>query len=157
MGLVKMSMISNERDKEDRTFDTTVIDFCKNLNRFEATTLSYLRLWYNGIDGRKKAERDLTINLGYVEGYKATRALGELRDVIIRKTRRRLVFQPIDDIEYTEEERWFIKLIANSINGLSTDELFMKSLFLPQDVAPSVVVLANKIGIAIKSVLIKAD
>tara|TARA_Y100001968_G_C19095056_1_gene589696 strand:+ start:108 stop:560 length:453 start_codon:yes stop_codon:yes gene_type:complete len=150
-------MISNQRDKEDKTFDSAVTDFCKNLNRFEATTLSYLRLWYNGIDGRKKLERDLTVNLGYVGGYKATRAFGELCDVIIRKTRRRLVFQPIDSAKYTEDESWFIKLIANSINGLSNDELFMKSLFLPQDVGPSVVVLANEIGIAIKSVLIKAD
>ena len=122
MKRLKMSSKINNNDLPVRKTDPEFIGLCKHLDKFEVLALSYFRLWYNGNEGRKKAERDFRINLGYVEGYKATRSLGRLFELLLTQSKRKLISLPIGDARYNEDERWFAELLASSVEELDKEK-----------------------------------
>ena len=150
MKRLKMSSKINKNELPVRTTDPEFIGLCKHLDKFDVLALSYFRLWYNGNEGRKKAERDFTINLGYVEGYKATRSLGRLFELLLTQSKRKLISLPIGDARYNENERWFAELLASSVEESDKENFFFISRLLPNHVVPSVVSLAKDLGGAIK-------
>ena len=145
----------SRREKNFTGFDDSIVGFCKNLDHFEATALSYLRLWSDGIEGKKKAERDFIINLGYVEGYKAARALDDLYTLILRKAGKKLVFQSIDDAMYTQDELNFVELVVNSADDVDENGCSMAALLLPLQLMPLKVQLARQVGNIIKQGTLK--
>ena len=148
-----MSAIHRKHYKDSRGMHTRSMNLCKNLDQFEATALIYLRLWQHSSESRQKAERDFIINLGHVEGYKAKRALEELFELVIGNTKRKLIFQSINDIQYSDDEGWFLKLLVDSVDGFCHDELSNRPFSLPSDIMQLIVVLGKQIGGPIKKSL----
>ena len=122
-----------------------------DLTDVESTAVRYFRLWYDGTESQKIVEKNFTISLGYMDGYKASRSFGNMCDLLSKKGRRNLVRRPVSSEWVGMGEHCFCQLIHSSIHFKRDTAMLICFFLVSPEVAPNLFNLAQASGLALKS------
>ena len=120
----------------------------------EYTIISFLRRWCDGDISRSHLNKELIINLGYAEGNLAFQSFKDLCEIIFHHGRRSLIRHQLDCNCVGADESCFAQLILRAANNYKEDAILIALLLVPPHLTSQTVSLSEKIGTAIKQLIV---
>ena len=125
--------------------------------RLEACFIIYFRMWCDGPDGQSAVWNDLSRGLGQRHGRAALKSLEQLFAVCTEHRRRPLMRHAIGCSCLGADEACFANFISVATDGDREDALLIATLLVRADIAPLLTSLATDFGIALKTMLLRAQ
>lgn len=132
------------------------VGYIAELGPVEAGAIQYFRLWCSGPDAQQKVWNDFAAALGPTQGEYALKALEQLCDTCTRFGRRPLMRHQIDCKCIGADESCFANFIAAASEGEREDAMLIATLIVRPDIAPSIVELAENLGMALRRMALGA-
>lgn len=125
------------------------VGFVSELDKIEAASVIYLRLWCDGPESQSAVWNDLTSSLGSDRGRRAMTAFEDLCGLCARHGRRPLMRHSVDCKCLGADESCFANFIASAATGNREDAMMFATLLVRPDMAPVVTALAADFGHAL--------
>ncbi len=122
------------------------------LEPLEASAVLYLRHWCDGPEAKAQVWNDFSRCLGAEPGRAALKSLERFCELCIRHGRRPLMRHSLKCRCLGADEACFANLIAAAAEGAREDALLLATLMVRPDVAPSLVMQAETLGLALKRI-----
>lgn len=132
------------------------VGFLTDLDRIEATSILYLRLWSSGHDAQSKVRTDLTDGLGHDRGHRTFQSFEDLSSLCARHGRRPLARHAVQCRCIGSDELCFANFMATATDGDREDALLIATLLVRADVAPLIASLATNFGLALRRMHLSA-
>jgi hypothetical protein len=116
----------------------------------EAGAVMYLRLWSDGAHGRDDAASDFNLALGTEQGCAAMMTLEQICMLCAKYSRRPMIRHGLSCSCLGADENCFAQMIGAASDGDREDAMLMASLLVRADYAPSLAVLSEKLGLALR-------
>ena len=123
----------------------------------EAAAVTYLRLWCDGADSQTQVWNDFASALGVRCGRRALKSLEMLCDLCVQHGRRPLMRRQVGCKRVGADESCFANFIGYASEGRRDDALMIATTIVNPSMAPALVGPAQKFGLALRRMAIKAD
>ncbi|WP_172292215.1 hypothetical protein [Pseudoruegeria sp. HB172150] len=132
------------------------VGFITELDPVGAGAVLYLRLWNDGPDAQAQVHRDFAAHLGPRDGASAVTALEAICDICHRHGRRPLMRHGVSCRCLGGDESCFATFIGVAGDGDREDAMLIAATMIRADMAPSLVGLAETLGLALKRMTLAA-
>jgi len=126
------------------------VGMIRDLDRVEAASVIYLRLWCDSVAGKAEIETDFTTILGEVEGRHAARSFLQLCELCTREGRRPLMRHATTCKCLGADEACFANLVATAAAGERADAMLIATLMVRPAKAGEMAELARDVGVALR-------
>ena len=118
----------------------------QSTNVTEKSAISYLRLWYSGPVSRKEIERNLTISLGYLKGYKASKIIHDFCFLVFCEGSVPFSIQPINSEFISADENCLSKLILYTSLGNEKEAIHSATMICSKSLSSKLILLAKDVS-----------
>lgn len=127
------------------------VGYLTELGPVEAGAVLYLRLWCDGAEAQQQVWNDFSTSLGAQHGRSALRNLEDLCQLCADHGRRPLMRHHVTCKCLGADEACFANFVGAATDGAREDAMLMATLLVRPDVAPSIVELAQSLGLALRT------
>ena len=120
------------------------------LDRIEAASVIYLRLWSDGTDAQAQVRNDFVTALGHHRGARAIQSFEQICSLCSAHGRRPLMRHSVQCKCLGADESCFANFIATASEGAQEDAMLIATLLVRADVAPLLASCAFDFGLALK-------
>ena len=132
------------------------VGYVAELDPIEAGAVMYLRLWCDGPDSQAIVWEDFSLHLGIDQGREALKALEQLCNLCVSYGRRPLMRHHVTCKCLGADESCFANFVAAATEGEHEDAMLIATILVRADMAPSLVGLAQSVGLALKRMTLRA-
>ena len=122
-----------------------VVATIQSTNVIEKAAISFFRLWCDGTVSRKEIERNLTISLGYLRGYKSSKAIHDFCALLFHEGSKPFSIQMIDDDFISADENCLSKFILYTFLGNDNEAENIVSMFFPRPLCSKLLLSAKDV------------
>ncbi len=126
------------------------VGFIQELPALEERAVMCLRLWHTGKHERHQVCRDFDHLLGNEMALSAVESLEQICELCTRHARRPLMRHHVTCKCLGADEACFANFIGAAAEGEREDAMLIATLLIRHDFAPSLVSLAENLGLALK-------
>ncbi len=127
----------------------------QELGPVEAGAVLYLRLWCDGAAAQGQARRDFVTAFGAAEGVAVADSLDTLCTLCARHGRRPLMRHGVTCACLGGDESSFANFILTASEGDREDAMWIATTLVRADMAPALVALAERFGLALKRMALR--
>lgn len=131
------------------------VGFVAELDAVEAGAVLYLRLWCDGPDSQAVVSEDFSRCLGQDQGREALESLEQLCRLCVSYGRRPLMRHQVACKCLGADESCFANFVAAATEGDQQDAMMIATILVRADMAPSLVGLAQSVGLALKRMTLR--
>ena len=126
------------------------VGYLEDLGAVEAGAVMYFRLWAEGSEAQAQVWAEFADALGPTGGREALGALEQLVSLCARHARRPILRHGVACKCIGGDEACFANFIAAAAGGEREDAMLIATLLVRPDVAPLLVGLAERLGLALR-------
>lgn len=126
------------------------VGYVAELDAVEAGAVMYLRLWCDGAESQATVCDDFFRGLGTEHGREALNSLEQLCSLCVSYGRRPLMRHQVTCKCLGADESCFANFVAAATEGAHEDAMMIATILVRADMAPSLVGLAQSVGLALK-------
>ncbi|MBV1926436.1 MAG: hypothetical protein KUG62_04710 [Rhodobacteraceae bacterium] len=126
------------------------VGYVAELDAVQASAVRYLRLWCDGPESKAEVCDDFFHGLGTVQGREALDSLDQLFSLCVDYGRRPLMRHQVACKCLGADESCFANFVAAATEGAQEDAMMIATILVRADMAPSLVGLAQSVGLALK-------
>ena len=123
-----------------------VVESIQSTNVIEKSAISFFRLWCDGAVSRKEIKRNLTISLGYLNGYKSSKAIHDFCSLVFCEVSAPFLIQPINDEFISADENCLAKLIFYTFLGNDKEANSIVNMLFPKSLGSKPLLLAKGVS-----------
>lgn len=131
------------------------VGYVAELDAVEAGAVLYLRLWCDGPESQAAVTKDFSRSLGKDEGREALNSLEQLCSLCVSYGRRPLMRHQVACKCLGADESCFANFVAAATEGEHEDAMMIATILVRADMAPSLVGLAQSVGLALKQMTLR--
>jgi hypothetical protein len=131
------------------------VGYVAELDPIEAGAVLYLRLWFDGLESQAVVWDDFTRVLGADQGRDALKSLEQLCGLCVSYGRRPLMRHQVTCKCLGADESCFANFVAAATEGEHEDAMLIATILVRADMAPSLVGLAQSVGLALKRMTLR--
>lgn len=132
------------------------VGYVAELDRIEAASVIYLRLWSESAETRSQVWNDLATGLGRDHARKAIQSFEQLCSLCVKHGRRPLMCHSVQCKCLGSDESCFANFIATASEGEREDAMLIATLLVRPDIAPLIASLAADFGLALRKMHLNA-
>ena len=123
-----------------------VVASIQSISVIEKFAISYFRLWYSGPVLRKEIERNLTISLGYLKGYKSSKIIHDFCFLVFCERSGPFSIQPINSEFISADENCLSKLILYTSLGNEKEAIHTANMICSKSLSSNLILLAKDVN-----------
>lgn len=131
------------------------VGYVAELDPIEAGAVMYLRLWCDGPESQAMVRDDFSRVLGAGHGREALKSLEQLCNLCVNYGRRPLMRHQVTCKCLGADESCFANFVAAASEGEHEDAMLIATILVRPDMAPSLVGLAQSVGLALKRMTLR--